>query len=177
MVQTLARIKQVGKHFEIIIDLEQALKSVPTLCMLTIDADSLKKKGQRILRRLGGATKLKSFIQLQPTLSRVGGGAMPEHALNSWALTLQPGDISASALERWFRALPVPLILRIEDDKMIVDLRTILEEDIPLLIDIMKIYLQKGQSNNMMSVKDLSTSIFFDFQESSDRLFMTIFQP
>ncbi len=141
---TLASLETVLREYY---DFEQALKSIPTLSMLTIDADSLKKKGQRILRRLGGATKLKRFIELQPTLSRVGGGAMPEHGLNSWALTLQPGDIGASALERWFRALPIPLILRIEDDKMIVDLRTILEEDIPLLIDILKIYLQKGQSN------------------------------
>ena len=138
---TLASLETVLREYY---DIKQALKSVPTLYMLTCEADSIKKKGQRILRRLGGATKLKNYIQLQPTVSRVGGGAMPEHGLDSWALTLQPGRMGASRLERWFRTLLVPLILRIEDNKMIIDLRTIQEEDIPLLIDILKSYLQKG---------------------------------
>ncbi|HID02049.1 MAG TPA: L-seryl-tRNA(Sec) selenium transferase [Desulfobacterales bacterium] len=141
---TLASLETVLREYY---DTQQALKSVPTLAMLTCDPSSIKKKGQRILRRLGGATKLKTVIQLQPVISRVGGGAMPEHGLDSWALILQPGEKGASALERWFRALPVPLILRIEDNKMIVDLRTILEEDIPLLIDILNNYLQRGLSN------------------------------
>ena len=72
---------------------------------------------------------------------------MPEHGLDSWALVIQPGEIGASRLERWFRGLPVPLILRIEDEKMIIDLRTILEDDIPLLIDILKSFLSKGYKN------------------------------
>jgi L-seryl-tRNA(Ser) seleniumtransferase len=141
---TLASLETVLREYY---DIKQALKSVPTLYMLTCESESIKKKGQRIIRRLGGATKLKNYIKLQPTVSRVGGGAMPEHGLDSWALTLHPGDIGASGLERWFRSLSVPLISRIEDNKMIVDLRTILEEDIPLLIDILKSYLQKGQTH------------------------------
>ena len=141
---TLASLETVLREYY---DIRQALKSVPTLYMLTCESESIKKKGQRIIRRLGGATKLKNYIKLQPTVSRVGGGAMPEHGLDSWALTLQPVNIGASALERWFRSLSVPLILRIEDNQMIVDLRTILEEDIPLLVDILNSYLQKGQAH------------------------------
>jgi len=141
---TLASLETVLREYY---DFEQALKSVPTLFMLTNDPVNIKKKGQRILRRLGGAVKLRKYIQLQPTVSRVGGGAMPEHGLDSWALVIQPEDIGASGLERWFRGLPVPLILRIEDEKMIIDLRTILEDDIPLLIDILKSFLSKGYKN------------------------------
>lgn len=141
---TLASLETVLREYY---DTKQALKTVPTLYMLTCESESIKKKGQRILRRLGGATKLKNYIQLQPSVSKVGGGAMPEHGLESWALTLQPGDIGASGLERWFRSLSIPLIVRIEDNKMIIDLRTILEEDIPLLIDILNNYLQKGQTH------------------------------
>ena len=141
---TLASLEAVLREYY---DFEQALQSVPTLSMLTNDAGNIKKKGQRILRRLGGAVKLRETIQLKPTVSRVGGGAMPEHGLDSWALVIRPGDTSASELERWFRGLTVPLILRIEDKQMIIDLRTILEDDIPLLIDILKNYLDKGQKN------------------------------
>ncbi|HIP83244.1 MAG TPA: L-seryl-tRNA(Sec) selenium transferase, partial [Desulfocapsa sulfexigens] len=141
---TLASLETVLREYY---DFEQALKSVPTLFMLTNDPVNIKKKGQKIIRRLGGAVKLRKYIKLQPTVSRVGGGAMPEHGLDSWALVIQPGEIGASRLERWFRELPVPLILRIEDEKMIIDLRTILEDDIPLLIDILKSFLNKGYQN------------------------------
>jgi L-seryl-tRNA(Ser) seleniumtransferase len=141
---TLASLETVLREYY---DIRQALKSVPTLYMLTCESEIIKKKGRRIIRRLGGATKLKNYIKLQPTVSKVGGGAMPEHGLDSWALTLQPVNIGASALERWFRSLSVPLILRIENNQMIVDLRTILEEDIPLLVDILNSYLQKGQAH------------------------------
>jgi L-seryl-tRNA(Ser) seleniumtransferase len=141
---TLASLETVLREYY---DFEQALKSVPTLSMLTNASENIKKKGQRILRRLGGAVKLREYVQLKPTVSKVGGGAMPEHGLNSWALVIRPGDTSASELERWFRGLIVPLILRIEDKQMIIDLRTILEDDIPLLIDILNSYLAKGQKN------------------------------
>ena len=70
---------------------------------------------------------------------------MPEHGLASWALVLQAGDIGASRFEKWFRTLTVPLIVRIEDEKMIIDLRTILEDDIPLLIDNLTQFIKKGQ--------------------------------
>jgi len=141
---TLASLETVLREYY---DFEKALKNVPTLAMLTCDPNELKKKGQRIMRRLGGATKVKNFISLRPTTSKVGGGAMPEHEIESWGIVLQPGDIGASSLERWFRAQAVPLILRIEDNKMIIDLRTILEEDIPELLTILKSYMQKGQTN------------------------------
>jgi len=136
---TLASLESVLRQYY---DFDWALQNIPTLSMLTCDPQQLKKKGQRILRRLGGAKKHRALIELQPTVSRVGGGAMPEHGLDSWALALQPGDMGASGLERWFRNLEVPLIVRIEDEKMILDLRTILEQDIPLLIDILKQYLK-----------------------------------
>lgn len=141
---TLASLETVLREYY---DLDRALDSVPTLNMLTADPAILKKKGQKILRRLGGASELKGLITLQPTVSRVGGGAMPEYGLESWALVLEPGDMGASGLERWFRLLPVPLIMRIEDEKMIVDLRTVQENDIALLIDILKKYLGMGYQN------------------------------
>lgn len=136
---TLASLESVLRHYY---DFDQALHNIPTLSMLTCNPEDLKKKGQRILRRLGGAKKNSELIVLQPTVSRVGGGAMPEHGLDSWSLALQPGDMGASGLEKWLRNLEVPLIGRIEDEKVILDLRTILEQDIPLLIDILKQYLK-----------------------------------
>ncbi len=141
---TLATLETVLREYY---DFDRALKSLPTLSMLTSDPESIKKKGKKILRSLGGAVKLQGIIKLLPTVSKVGGGAMPEHGLESWALVVDPGKSSASRCERWFRSRTTPLIVRIEDNGMIVDLRTILEDDIPLLLAILKDFLMLGKNN------------------------------
>ncbi len=132
---TLAALETVLRNYY---DQDKALANVPTLSMLTADAIAIKKKGQSILRRLGGAVNNKTFIQLQATVSRVGGGAMPEHGLDSWALVLQEDAGKTSFLENRFRALDIPLIGRIEDEKMQFDLRTIQEDDMSIIVDILK---------------------------------------
>lgn len=134
---TLATLETVLRNYY---DLDRALKNIPTLAMLTADPDIIKKKGQSILRRLGGAKKNKDLISLKPTVSKVGGGAMPEHGLASWALVLHPGTGKASFLEKSFRSKEVPLIGRIEDEQMVLDLRTIQEHDIPILLDLLKAF-------------------------------------
>lgn len=134
---TLAALETVLRNYY---DMDQALRNVPTLAMLTSDSETIKKKGQNILRRLGGAKKNRAMIQLLPTVSKVGGGAMPEYGLESWALVLDPGSRSASFLEKFFRSKEIPLIGRIEEEKMVLDLRTVQEADMPLLVDHLKTF-------------------------------------
>lgn len=137
---TLASLETVLRNYY---DLDKALSKVPTLAMLTADPDAIKKKGQAILRRIGGVRENKGLIELKPTVSKVGGGAMPEHGLNSWALVLLPGYGKASSLEKTFRSREIALIGRIEDDRMILDLRTIQEDDIPIVVDMLKTFKQE----------------------------------
>ena len=132
---TLAALETVLRNYY---DLDMALAKVPTLNMLTAEAATIKKKGQAILRRLGGASKNKTVIELQQTVSKVGGGAMPEYGLASWALVLHPASAKAAALEKQLRSREIPIIGRIEDEKMILDLRTIQQDDIPVLVDMLK---------------------------------------
>ncbi len=137
---TLAGLETVLRNYY---DLDMALANVPTLTMLTAASDTIKKKGQAILRRLGGATKQKNVIELRKTESKVGGGAMPEHGLASWALVLHPKSGKAATLEKQLRSRDIPIIGRIEDEKMILDLRTIQEGDIPVLVDMLKAFSDK----------------------------------
>ncbi len=72
---------------------------------------------------------------------------MPEHGLASWALSLESQNCGASRQEQIFRNLSVPLIVRIEHDKILIDLRTILEHDESLLVDILKQYLKQEHND------------------------------
>ena len=55
----------------------------------------------------------------------VGGGAMPLAKLDSYAVTLSPKNFSAKSLETKLRNATPPVVARIHEDKVILDLRCI----------------------------------------------------
>ena len=124
---TLASLEDVLRNYY---DTGLALKTIPTLAMLTQAPGDIKRKGRRLLRRLEEKISPACVVRLIPTMSRVGGGAMPEYSLASWAIELQPRQVSLNTLEQAFRLLPLPLIGRIENEGFLIDLRTVPENEI-----------------------------------------------
>ena len=71
---------------------------------------------------------------------------MPEHGLASWALVLSPADGNAASLEKQFRCRTIPIVGRIENDKMILDLRTIQDDDIPQVLEMLQSFSRECAS-------------------------------
>jgi L-seryl-tRNA(Ser) seleniumtransferase len=70
-------------------------------------------------------------IAIVDTKSQIGSGALPVSLLPSAALALTPIDASAAALEalaRRLRALPIPVVGRIERGRVLLDLRCLESE-------------------------------------------------
>ncbi len=139
---TLSALETVLKNYY---DLDVALENVPTLRLLTLDSGKIKKMGQAILRRLGGAKKLRYCLRLEETTSRVGGGAMPEYGLKSWALILHPQDGNGARLEKRLRKGKIPILGRMENERIVLDLRTILPTDIADLCNVLKTLLVESE--------------------------------
>lgn len=133
---TLSSLEMILREYY---DNECALKNVPTLAMLTCPPEIIKKRGAKVLRKIGQAIDEKCRISLIPAVSKIGGGAMPEYNLASWALALQPRQISLNAFEDALRRLPLPLIGRIENERFLIDLRTVQDRELSelsaLLVD------------------------------------------
>lgn len=72
-----------------------------------------------------------------PCLSQIGSGSLPVDRLPSAALTFTPHDGRGSRLEAWLPAgaLPVPVIGRIYDGRLWLDLRCL--EDEPRFMEMM----------------------------------------
>jgi len=114
-------------------DETQALREIPTLQMLTCPEPDLRRRGQSLLRRLRRWLPPRVRLRLQPSQARVGGGALPQITLPSWALSLEDPRLPAHHLEaRLRRGLPA-VIGRVEKDQLLLDLRTLLPEDVALL--------------------------------------------
>jgi len=131
---TLSSLESILREYY---DLDQALQNIPTLSMLTIPENELKKRAARIQRQLKRRIGAECRINLIPTISRVGGGALPDVGLSSWAVELVPSRIKLSVFENGLRQLPIPVIGRIEDDRFFLDVRTVQDQEIADLVTVL----------------------------------------
>lgn len=115
------------------LDETTAVKEIPTLHMLTLDPADLKRRGQRLLRRLTGIAGDGLDFRLSEDISQVGGGALPLQELPTAVIAIKPLRLSVNDLEEKLRMGNPPVISRISKDELILDMRTIFEEEIPML--------------------------------------------
>jgi L-seryl-tRNA(Ser) seleniumtransferase len=99
-----------------------SLAEIPTTRMLGAASEDLRARATALAAAIGGAS-----VAVEPCNSTVGGGAMPTAQLASFAVTLS--GKSADALDRALRAAPTPVVGRIEDGKLWLDVRTIAPDE------------------------------------------------
>ena len=116
-------------------DERQAWEKIPTLRLLRLTADELKKKGQQVLRTLRRQLPTTIEVELVPGVSQVGGGALPLAELPTWLVAVRSADFSAGDFESGLRRQPVPVIGRIARGNFLLDLRTIADDDWTAVVD------------------------------------------
>jgi L-seryl-tRNA(Ser) seleniumtransferase len=104
--------------------------SVPVAQMLSASADSIEARARSLAEQLHAAGWR---VSLMSGASAVGGGSAPGVELPTVLLALERDALSADALEQQLRQLDPPVIARIEDDRVVLDLRTVSAEDEPTL--------------------------------------------
>lgn len=67
----------------------------------------------------------------------MSGGALPEFSIDSWAINLEPLKMKLSSLENKLRKLPIPIIGRIDNGCFILDVRTIQDREISVLVSLL----------------------------------------
>lgn len=105
-------------------------QSIPVWRMLQASESELKGRAEAFAERAG---KIAKPLQMA---SLIGGGSAPEAHLVSWGVAIEAPGISEAELERRFRAADPPVIVRVEDGRVMFDMRTIFpsEEDVLLKI-------------------------------------------
>ncbi|WP_461811966.1 L-seryl-tRNA(Sec) selenium transferase [Faecalimonas sp.] len=103
---------------------EKAIKNIPALYMITESLEEVTKRAkslQRMLRKMN----LDAEIALEKCESQIGGGSLPLERIASMAVTIKPLHITTAELEERMRHLPIPIIPRTMNDKIVLDVRTI----------------------------------------------------
>ncbi|MFI3209716.1 MAG: L-seryl-tRNA(Sec) selenium transferase [Peptostreptococcaceae bacterium] len=110
------------------LDEKNAIKEIPTLNMITMDIFEVNRKAENLYNRL---KKFEDFIDIRinDSLSQIGGGSMPLETIKSKCIEIVPKEISVSKFEEKLRHSSSHIIGRINDNKYILDVRTIFEDE------------------------------------------------
>jgi len=108
------------------------LQELPTLRLLTRSADDIEALANRVLPHLAAALGTQWQVDVTAVSSQVGSGSLPIEVIPSRALTCRPTTARVgSALKRLardLRQLPIPVIGRVADDALVLDLRCLEDE-------------------------------------------------
>ncbi len=119
------------------LDPEKAIKEIPVLRMLTTPLGEIRKKARRIKRSI--QTHVPEVeVSLVRDTSRIGGGSFPLLELPTVCVGIKAKGIKVSVLERMLREGDPPVVARVSDEMLLLDPRTIFEEEIPLLVGALK---------------------------------------
>jgi L-seryl-tRNA(Ser) seleniumtransferase len=87
----------------------------------------ISQRAEQLMRKLHiGMTRLN--IEVVKTQSVIGGGSAPGATLPSQALAISSSDLSADEIARRLRSSETPVIARVEEGRVLLDLRTVKPE-------------------------------------------------
>ena len=124
---TLAGLEAILRLY---FDEEKALSAIPTLAMLSMPIEAIERRAKRLARRIRTPLADCCQVAVQAIDSRVGGGALPEQALASRGVALRPTGRSVNSLEVALREGALPVIGRIEGDRLLLDMRTVADDEV-----------------------------------------------
>ena len=131
---TLAALENVLRLYY---DPETVVSKIPTLAMLTATPDIMERRAKLLVRKAKKHLVDKCNIAVKVTGSRVGGGALPEEDLESRGVVLEPLDRTVNELEKNLRLNPLPVIGRIVEDRYILDMRTVADDEVQIIANIL----------------------------------------
>ena len=114
-----------------------ALETIPTLRLLTEPLLAIRRRARALLRRLPAEAQRRLGAALVETTSQVGGGALPTVELPTAAVALGTAARAPQALDEALRAGQPPVLGRLAEDRLLLDLRTVLPADLPDLARIL----------------------------------------
>jgi L-seryl-tRNA(Ser) seleniumtransferase len=128
---TLAALEGTLQHY---LEEAEAIKNIPTLMMLLCPQSELKKRAQKLKKKLQNkADKFTFTIALD--YSMVGGGSMPAEKMDTYVIKVKSDLFTAKQIEERLRMNTVAIIVRINNNEVLMDLRTLFKEDYELIVN------------------------------------------
>jgi L-seryl-tRNA(Ser) seleniumtransferase len=126
--------------------LRGAFDEIPALRMIRLPAGEIANRAEQLAEKLRPLLPSDVLVQIRDGISVIGGGSTPDQQLATSLIAIATPRLNAKRLEEYLRRpelqvtgagksiSPIPVIGRIEEDHLILDLRTVQIEEEPELI-------------------------------------------
>lgn len=94
-------------------------EAIPALRMARLSVEAIDARARALAERLGGCAEVIDGDSL------LGGGSTPAQTLPTRLLAIRPAGLSTAAVERRLRTGEPPVLARVADDRLLLDLRTV----------------------------------------------------
>lgn len=122
---TLAGLEGTLQHY---LKGETGIKEIPAIRSVLFSKEEMEMKTNQFIRIL--KEQVPTFqITCKESFSQVGGGTMPEVKLESFVVSIKHNRLSANEIEQALREATPPIIVKIREDKIQLDLRTVGEHE------------------------------------------------
>jgi L-seryl-tRNA(Ser) seleniumtransferase len=118
-------------------DPEQAVAQIPTLRMITSKYQALSRRAASLAGKLRKLGLPRLTVETVDGVSRVGGGALPLAAPKTRLVRVSVAGLSPTRLEEALRANDPPIICRLEDGRLLMDVRTLLPGDTAVIAEVL----------------------------------------
>jgi len=110
---------------------------VPTLAMMSISEETLQERGEELRQKLEGAVPYLR-AELVSTEDTIGGGSFPGTTLRGFGVALTYPGLSPALFQKRLRSASFPVISVVRENALILHMRTLLPEQIDLLVQSVK---------------------------------------
>jgi len=101
---------------------------IPALRMIRLDAEQIRRRAEKLVQSLDGVP-----AHIVEGHSVIGGGSTPEQGLPTWLIAIECEHVTE--FERRLRSGDPPVIVRIENGRILLDLRTVFPEEESRLVE------------------------------------------
>lgn len=128
---TLAALEGTLKYY---LDEKSAVENIPTMNMLLASSEIQKKRAYRLKRKLQNKASKFNFA-VDEDYSVVGGGSMPAEKVKTYSVRVKSSSRQPEQIEKMLRGNDIPIIVRVSNDEVILDVRTIFDKDFDIITD------------------------------------------
>jgi L-seryl-tRNA(Ser) seleniumtransferase len=114
---------------------DEAGREVPVIRAIMATREEIAARAARLSQAIERLTEGRVKASLEEGSSVIGGGSAPQAALETVLVALRHDELSAASIEERLRGHRIPVITRTERGSVMIDLRTVAEDEEAIIID------------------------------------------
>jgi L-seryl-tRNA(Ser) seleniumtransferase len=129
---TLAALEATLMHY---LTTENAVTKLRSLKALTEPLADVKKRARKLINKLKRINIPDLTLELRKDVAAAGGGSLPTQDISTIVVAVKNAKMTASRMEAKLRQAPMPIIVRVDQDEILLDLRTVAEDEFGSILD------------------------------------------